>query len=196
MTPRSFWIILLKLVGVWVLIHAIDVVAQFFNVLYHASPSGMRFENWEVVLISLILLLVYIALVRLLVFRPDIIIEKLKLDKRFEEEQFSLNIHRSTVVAIAIIIVGSLMIMETLPVFFREVYFYYRSQSFDQMGPHMDLTTMLFDLGKILIGYLLVVNNRMVVNFIEKTRREPAQPEEDEHQATEETASKEGNEQL
>lgn len=196
MSPRSFWIVLLKLVGVWILFHAFDVVPQFFLLFYPASPSPFRYENWEVILSSLIILLVYVAIIRLLIFRPDQVIDKLKLDKRFEEEQFSLNIHRSTVIAIAVIIVGALMIMNTLPVFFREVYFYYRSQTFDKMGPGADLTSMFFDVCKILVGYLLVTNNRAVVNLIEKTRREPTRPTGYNPQANEETASKEENEHL
>ncbi|MBD1363918.1 hypothetical protein IDJ77_08870 [Mucilaginibacter sp. ZT4R22] len=175
MSPRSFWIVLLKLVGVWILFHAFDVVPQFFLLFYPASPSPFRYENWEVVLSSLIILLVYVAIIRLLIFRPDVIIDKLKLDERFDEEQFSFNIHRSTVIAIAVIIVGSLMIMNSVPVFLRGVYFYYRSQTIDRMGPGADPTSTFVDLCKILIGYLLVVNNRAVVNFIEKTRRMPVE---------------------
>lgn len=183
MSPRSFWILLLKLVGVWILFHAFDVVPQFFVLFFPASPSPFRYENWEIVLSSIIILLVYIAIVRLLVFRPDIVIDKLKLDKRFDEEQFSFKIHRSTVVAIAIIIVGGLMIMNTLPVFFREVYYYYRSQTVDRMGPALDLASMFVDSFKIVTGFLLIVNNRQIVNFIEKTRRAPgavAEEEQDE----------------
>ncbi|OOQ58121.1 hypothetical protein [Mucilaginibacter pedocola] len=174
MSPRSFWILLLKLVGVWILFHAIDVVPQFLTLFYPSNYSQLRYDNWGIILISLIIVLIYISIVRLLVFRPDIVIDKLKLDKRFDEEQFSFNIHRSTVVGIAIIIIGALMIMNTLPVFFREVYFYYRSETIDKMGPGIDLTSTFVDLCKIVIGYLLVVNNRQVVNYIEKTRRAPA----------------------
>jgi hypothetical protein len=186
MSPRSFWIVLLKLVGVWILFHAFDVVPQFFVLFYPAYPSPLRYENWEVILSSLIIVLVYVAIIRLLVFRPDVVIDKLKLDKRFDEEQFSFNIHRSTAIAIAVIIVGALMIMNNVPVFLRGVYFYYRSQTIDRTGPSVDLTSMFFDFCQILTGHLLVVNNRQVVNFIEKTRRAPADVTADEPEDNEE----------
>ena len=50
-----------------------------------------------------IIALVIIAL-RLCLFRPDIIIDKLALDKGFTEERFEINIHRSTVLTLAVIL--------------------------------------------------------------------------------------------
>ena len=53
-----------------------------------------------------IIALVIIAL-RLCLFRPDIIIDKLALDKGFTEERFEINIHRFTFLTLAIILTGA-----------------------------------------------------------------------------------------
>jgi len=194
MSPRSFWIVLLKLVGVWILFSGVSVIPMFFSSFY---PTYTQFfENWEILLISLITILIYLWIIHILVFKPHLVIDKLKLDKRFDEEQFSFNIHRSTAVAIAIIIIGGLMIINTVPGFFRVLFLYYQWQMESKTGTPVNYGPIFIDLCTILTGYLLVVNNRMVVNFIEKTRREPTRPTGDNAQATEETASKEENEQL
>lgn len=193
MSPRSFWIVLLKLVGVWILFSSVSVIPMFFSSFYPAYTQF--FENWEILLISLITILIYLWAIHILVFKPHLVIDKLKLDKRFDEEQFSFNIHRSTAVAIAIIIIGGLMIINTVPGFFRVLFLYYKWQTESKTGAPVNYGSIFIDLCTILTGYLLVVNNRWVVNFIEKTRRAPAQPADDNHQTTEETTRKE-NEHL
>jgi hypothetical protein len=190
MSPRSFWILLLKLVGLWILFSSVSVIPVFISSFFPVYLSTRLFENWEIVLLSLISILIYLWVIRLLVFKPHVVIDKLKLDKHFEEEQFSFNIHRSTVVSIAVIIIGGLMIIDTVPGFFRVLFLYYKWQTESQTGTPVSPVSTFVDLGKILIGYLLVVNNRWVVNFIEKTRRAPAGVEE-KPDDTEPTASEE-----
>ena len=174
MSPRSFWIVLLKLVGVWILFHAFDVVPQFFLLFYTASPSPFRYENWEVLLILLIALLIYLWIFRVLIVRPGSVIDKLKLDEGFDEDRLDFNIHRSTVITIAIIIIGGLMIIDSVPLFFRQLFLYLQSRTTPYNSNLISPTWIFVYLVKTLIGYLLIANNRWVVNFIEKTRRTPA----------------------
>jgi hypothetical protein len=54
----------------------------------------------------LVTLAIFLLLIRLLVFRPTWIIDKLKLDKCFREETIDLNVKSTTVLTIAIIVIG------------------------------------------------------------------------------------------
>ena len=176
MSPRSFWIILLKLVGVWILFSGLTVIPNSFA-QYYPGYSLIHFQDdWEVFALAVITMLVYLWVVYVLVFTPEEVINKLKLDKGFSEERLDFNMHRSVVVTIAIIILGGLMVIDSVPVFFRQLFLFYESQTESKMGPPANPTWLFVYLCKILIGYLLVVNNRGVVNFIEKTRRTPGQP--------------------
>jgi hypothetical protein len=175
MSPRSFWIILLKLVGIWIMFSSITVVPQFIISLWPIFSSNQVFENWEVLLILLIAILIYLWIFRVLIVRPGSVIDKLKLDEGFDEDRLDFNIHRSTVVTIAIIIIGGLMIIDSVPLFFRQLFLYLQSRTTPYNSNLISPTWIFVYLVKTLIGYLLIANNRMVVNFIEKTRRLPAE---------------------
>ena len=167
MTPRSFLLIIIKLLGVYLLWQALTLVLNVIGTLGVAVQPG---ENDILILVIItsvgIIALVVIAL-RLCLFRPDIIIDKLALDQGFVEERFEINIHRSTVLAISVIVTGALILVDSVPNLCHQFLAYVKESKFN--GSSTKTYLGLYAI-KSLIGYLLVSNNRLIVAMIEKYR--------------------------
>ena len=127
MTPRTLFTIILKVMGISILIDALAVISQSIATGISVG-RGFTEDNFINILIALGLVLfvvaVYCLAIWIFLFRTDYIIDKLSLDKHFREERFEINIHRSTVVPIAIIVVGGLIIVEALPTFCKQTFLY------------------------------------------------------------------------
>ncbi len=174
MTPRSFFTILIKILGIYLILDSITVIPQFISSLF---SIGLGFDKSieTIALYSFLLILtvgIYYIILKYCVFKTDRIIDKLKLDKGFVEETFELNIHRSTVLSIAVIVIGGLIFVDSLPTFCKEVFdFIGQKQQSIPFGQNPASGWMIFYLVKILIGYYMVNNHRQIVNFIEKQRK-------------------------
>src|SRR5438270_11616227 len=133
MTARSFFTIVLKVLGVLFIKDIFIAIPQIFTLMY-TIKYGQPEDNAILIAMTLFMLLVYALVVYYLIFRTDFIIDRLKLDQGFQEDNFSFNIHRSTVLAIAIIIVGLYLITNEIPNLCRQLYFYFQ-QKRTRFGP-------------------------------------------------------------
>jgi len=168
MTPKSLFTVLLKFFGVYFITQIVVAVPQLISQLYFSTGF---YSSVAVFFYTVFALGIYGAMAWLLIFRTDHIIEKLKLDKGFEEEHFSLNMHRSSVMSIAVIVIGGLAVINALPSVLSLVYNYIRSQV-SLLNLHTtEIVEVIFVGTQLLIGLLLLIKHRAVVNFIELRRR-------------------------
>jgi hypothetical protein len=180
MTPRTFWIIFLKIIGLWLLFSSLSQIPQFISSIFYSGPFGGN-EMFYVSLFSLLIFAIIIFLVlRFLIFRPNIIIDKLSLDKGFEEERFEINLHRSSVLSIAIVVIGGIMLVDSLPELLRQIYIYFQAQSsYGFPGEKSPAGWIIFYFIKVFIAYYLITNYTLITNYIERNRRknQPAETE-------------------
>lgn len=115
----------------------------------------------------------YIVVLRYALFRADRLVDKLALDKNFAEEKFELNIHRSTAVKIAVIIVGGVTLINSFVPFLLNLFAYIKSKNnpMDYTVVAPEPLTMAMELILVLLGYFLLTNSRVIVNLVEKERR-------------------------
>src|SRR6476620_169236 len=117
MQINTFWKILLKIVGLWLLFSCISLIFQFYSTLSFTN-GGLNIESLLMIWLMLIVaIVVYIIIIRLFLFKTEWLVEKLKLEKNFNEDRIDLNIKSSTVLTIAITVIGGLMIAESFPNF-------------------------------------------------------------------------------
>jgi hypothetical protein len=109
---------------------------------------------------------IYILILRFFVFRTTWIIDKLHLDKGFTEERIDLNIKLSTVLTIAVIVIGGFMFIDSLPQFCEQTFLFFQQKSIFRENPSS--ASIIFHLIKTIIGYLLMTNSKLVVAFIDK----------------------------
>ena len=125
MKPRTFFALMIKIIGIYLVLSSIEVVPQFFSTLFSFFGNGGD-DNYLSILwairIVISIFVWYFIILRYCLFRTDWIIDKLALDKHFTEEKIEINIHRTTVLTIAVVVIGGLMFVEALPSFCRQVF--------------------------------------------------------------------------
>lgn len=166
MQIKTFWKILIKIIGLWILLSCVSLIPKFFSTLSFTNGSldteGLLIL-WIVLLVAVI---VYILIIRLFLFKTDWVIEKLQLEKNFTEERIDLNLKTSTILTIAIIVMGGLILVESLPSFCSELFDFFQQKSL--LRDYPDTIWLIYHFIKIIIGYLLLTNANKLANFIEK----------------------------
>lgn len=166
MQIKTFWKILIKIIGLWILLNCVSLIPKFFSTLSFTNGSldteGLLIL-WIVLLVAVI---VYILIIRLFLFKTDWVIEKLQLEKNFTEERIDLNLKTSTILTIAIIVMGGLILVESLPSFCSGLFDFYQQKNI--LKEYNDKSWLIYHFIKIIIGYLLLTNANKLANFIEK----------------------------
>jgi hypothetical protein len=192
MTPKSFWAILLKILGIYIIFQMIAGVPQFLNLVNVARTifyqnridinGGVvtnESDKLSIILMlgySLGLILLYILMLYNCLFKPNRVIDKLKLDKGFEDERFEFNIHRSTVLKIIIMLTGAVMLVNDIPILFMDAIAYFqRANVFEKFTDNPQSKYIVAYSIRIFIGYFMLSCSRMIVNFIELKRKRRSQ---------------------
>lgn len=168
MSPHSLWTLLLKIAGLYFIFECLTVIPQSIGALV----MTMKVMDSETPLASLFILLTlvfYILAIWAFLFKSEWIIARLKLDKHFKEVRFELNINRNSIIQIAIILLGATIIVETLPLFCSQIFSFYQSK--DTFSEFNNSYFLVLQFVKLIIGYLLISNNRQLTSLFERKVR-------------------------
>jgi hypothetical protein len=167
MTPRTFWTIFIKILGIWLVLDSLSLFSQFLS-----SFNTVEYEGQLIVINLLVIIFsigIYALILRFCLVKTDWIIDKLNLDKGFKEEKFEINIHHSSMIGIATIVIGGLLFADSLPLLCKEIITHTQQKKIGQEGT---MPWIIFFFVKTLIGYLLMTNYRIVTNLLEKQKKE------------------------
>jgi hypothetical protein len=166
MTIRSFWIIILRLIGLWFVIQSLTIIYQLFGSIFLFSneadiSSVLIFAFTLALTLTLYLLIMYLCF-----YKTTLIIDKLKLDSGFTDKKIELNNNQKSIVIIAVIIIGGLVFIFSFPAFIKDLISYLQVNV--QYGQRIrDLSSFqYFYLLKTLIGILLMTNSRLIASLI------------------------------
>jgi hypothetical protein len=182
MTPRTFWAILIKLLGVYTIIESITSIPIYLGNIYSLSisytSSYREVENPTVFYVQavymLLVIIIYGVVLYYCIFKTDSIINRLKLDEGYKDERFEFNIHRSTILKIVIMVTGGLLLTESIPRLLSDILEYTQMvKNYNKITDVPETKYILFTSAQIFIGYFMLTCSRMIVNFIERKRREP-----------------------
>lgn len=170
MTIRTFWTIFIKILGIWLVLDCLTVVPHFFSTIFYPNTdteiqiTSMWFG------LMLLTIAFYFIVLRVFVFKTNWIIDKLNLDKNFTEEKIDLNISSETVLRIATLMIGGLILVESLPAFCKELFSFYQQKSI--FREYLSTGWIIYHFIKSLIGYLFLTNSKNIVEFIYKQTKE------------------------
>jgi hypothetical protein len=170
MKIRTFWVFLLKILGLYILLGSIDVIVQFISTTYYlfVNDSSDNIIKLSLIGMVVIIILIYYLVLRFIIFKPNLIIDKLKLDKGFEEEKIEFNDNSSTILRIAIIVIGGLILVDSLPILFKNVFIFFQQESL--FRNYSGTGWIIFGVVKSIIGYLLLTNSKFFVDLIKKEK--------------------------
>lgn len=175
MSPKSLFIIIIRVIGLFLLVDALQVIPQGLKVfgMMFAADNSMAIAS---VIISIAILLIYYFIVNYTLFNAEKIVEKFSLDKNFSEEKFEMNIHQSTIIKLAIIIIGGYIFIQNFVPMILEIYTFVQNQSQDEGTsfsslPAFNYLNLIHYVVMMLIGYYMLGNSKSITNFIELKRR-------------------------
>jgi hypothetical protein len=170
MTIRTFWAIVLKIQGIWLVLDSFKVIPQFIGTLYSFSENpDMTLQMFVWTFLYLFSTIgIYILVLWLFVFKTAWLIDKLHLVKGFSEERIELNIPRSVVLSITIIIIGGIMFVDSFPLLCNQIFSFLQQKNMFRMDPKSGM--LIFQAVKTVLGYLLMTNSQIVVNIIDKKK--------------------------
>jgi hypothetical protein len=167
MEINTFWKIVLKSIGLWLIIQGIYFIPQFFTLFI--LPLSYQINEptplWMYAT-SILILLIYVLIVRTFLFNSQWIINIFKLDRHFTSDRIDLNTSEFKILSIIVIIIGAVIFVEGLPLLVREIYKFFQQEAL--IKDYADTGWILFTGIKTLAGYLIMTNSKFIVNLIEK----------------------------
>ena len=168
MEIKTFWNIILKGVGLWLLLNCLYIFPQIAVTLL----TSQFIEGWNTVIpelvFGIIALFAYVLIACLFLFKTSSLISKLGLEKDFTENRIDITVSTNTVLKIIVILIGGTILVDSFPNLIREIFQFIQQKELIRNYPH--LTWLIFHFIKSLIGYLLMTNSNVVVKFINKQK--------------------------
>ena len=173
MSIRTFWTILIKILGIYLVLRVLAIIWQFLGVLpFFGSGNQVEGIGYGLTLLLFLLTLApYFIVLWLFVFKTTWLVDKLHLDKGFKEEKIELNISQSTVLMIAIITIGGLIFVDSFSSLCQQIFVFFQEKRIFKEYPGSGL--IIFELMKTIFGYILLTKSRMFVRFIEREVNHP-----------------------
>jgi len=172
MTIRTFWTIFLKIFGLYLIWQTLTILPGFFSTLIFMNTQGDKASLFTTFAAIIFITCFFITILRYCIIKTDWIIEKLQLEKGFAEEKLEINIHRSSLLSIVIIVLGGLMLADGLPLLVYYGFQYIQhNNTYTKFMDNRSTPWLVTNFLKIVIGYFMVSDSRLIVNFIERKRR-------------------------
>ena len=172
MAPNTFFTFFLRIFGLYLIWQTLTLVPSVFSTLIYYGSTPDSSGAFSTVSAIVFIILFFIAILRYCIFKTDWIIEKLRLTKGLAEEKIDINLHRSSLLSIAIIVLGGLMLADGLPLLTFNIIEYIQANStYQTFSQNRFSPYIVSNLLKVIIGYFMVADSRLVVNFIERRKR-------------------------
>ena len=168
MEIKTFWRIIIKGIGLWLLINSIYVIPQFASI-FSFNEGGLNWDSLiSVWIITFGTLIVYLLVTLFFLFKTELIINILKLDQNFTQNKIDINISYNAVLSIAIIVIGALVFVEAIPKFCSTIYDFLRQK--ELFKDYLGTSWMIFYFLKTLFGYLIMTNSKVIAKFIDNRK--------------------------
>ena len=133
--------------------------------------TGGNEDSFKQFFLLFIIVAIYAFFAWLLIIKSNWLIGVLRIEKGFDQDVIPLSIHRSTILSIAIIVIGGYMVAEEVPNLCRQLVVYYREKEAYTMNTVSISYSVLSGI-KIAIGLSLMRLQRPIVNLIELKRKD------------------------
>lgn len=168
MEIKTFWRIVIKGIGLWLLINSVYVIPQFastFSFFQDQLDWGKLITVWLITFGTLIL---YLLAVGIFLFKTEWIVNVLKLDENFTESRIDINLPYNNVLSIVVIVIGALVFVEAIPKLCSTVYEFLKQR--ELFKDYLGASWLMFYFLKAIAGYLMMTNSKAIVKFIDKRK--------------------------
>lgn len=164
MTKKDFIRLLIKLLGVLILFSSLPSFFSQFALFFLDN-------TWEMILWIMVAFAVTIGFASWLIFYPDTIINFLKLDKGFDDNEVKLDQpNAENLISIAILIIGGLFIQHSFAPFLVNIGYKIQESissnayfSYFEAADNSSIYVNLIELGA---GFFIITNFRRITRFV------------------------------
>jgi len=161
MTKKDFFILIIKLFGLYSIITAL-----FISLPQNLTFVFMDFGVHSIIYLTIILTVI-IGLFVFLLFKSHHVVRLLKLEKGFDTDSLELgNLTTLEIVKIAVLIIGGFLIIDNLPIFIQQTLKAFYSEIQIQTIESINKWNWFVNGANILIGYLLITNLNIVSRLL------------------------------
>ncbi len=171
MTKKDFFILIIKIFGLYSIITSL-----FFsipqNISFVFAGYGRGIDLYSLIYFIAILAFI-IGLFVFLIFKSEVIVRLLKLEKGFDTNSIELGkLTGKEIIKIATVIIGGFLIINNLPAFVQQSLnaFYYEIQT--QTIESLNKWNWFINGANLLIGYLLITNLDFVAKLLDNKSKE------------------------
>jgi hypothetical protein len=167
MTIKTFWNIVIKILGLLLFFEFLEILTQLFTSLtYIFVPNMVGDLTWPTLFSSILILIIYFGVISIFIFRSSFIVDKLKLIKNSETELLKIDLKAFSIITIAIILIGGVIFINGFSYLCKCLYDYFKQKNLPNYNP--TISWIIFNSAKALLGYLLMTNSKVVANYISK----------------------------
>lgn len=174
MKAKDLFTVILKIFGIYLIKDVLLSIPPVLSNLHHLLQVSADITIFSL-FVSLLVFGLYFAIVYLLLFKTDLLIAKLRLTSGLTDEPLVINLHRSSVYTIAIIVTGLVILVFAIPHLVRQFYGWYEYMDSRKRlfrNGEYEYGPLLTALAEVIIGALFLGNQKTIVNFIEFRRRQ------------------------
>ena len=174
MTPRNLFNIILKIFGLFFLREIVFIIPQLISSISYFTKSDsagdVQFSSKGMIffILTLVSIAFYFFIIYQLLFKTNKIVDNLKLDQGFNQEEFSFNISTSLVLTIALIVTGGVILTNEIPNLCKNIFAYFQEKSLTHGMTKPNFSYTIISAVKIIIGLLLLGERKRVVEFVER----------------------------
>jgi hypothetical protein len=166
MTKRDFFRIIIKVFGLYSMLLALFTFlpSNVSNVIIYKD------EIWMILTILGSILLI-VALFLILLFKSDFIIDKLGLDKGFDDDKLIFgDFKNEQIFKLAILLIAGFMIIDNVPNFLFEVIniFKYKVSNKPIYGYEVNYFNFFSSIVNIIIGLVFINNSKSISSYLDK----------------------------
>lgn len=166
MLINTFWKVVIKSIGLWLLVNCVWIIPQFTSTLSFIDGE-IGWENlilvWAMCILTLI---IYIFITRLFLFKTDWFIKILRLDNNFNEERISLEIPAQTVLSITVTVIGAIWFLKSFPDLIGLLFEFLRQK--ELIKNYSETGWLIYYFFSSVTGFLVMTNGKAVSSYIWK----------------------------
>ncbi len=161
MRIKSVWLLVLKLMGIYLCLGFFETIMIVFSQLINSS-------TYDFLLIGAYLggLLFYFAIIYCLLFKTYKLIQWFQLEKDFDTETVNMELSTTSIIRIAVIVLGGLMFIDNVSSLISQLLTFFQQELL--FKNYSGAQPLVFAFIKTVIGYLLLTNSSFVTRLIEK----------------------------
>lgn len=163
MNIRTFWLIVIKAAGFWLLVQSFPLMIQGIEQSFLTfDTTAEKFEN--VLLIVGLTLLAYGSVAWIFLFRSSWLIRLLKLERGFTEDRLLENTKYTELFRLAVIMAGALLMLNSVPEFCSSVFMFIRQDML--FNEYWDSGMIIYYFLRSLAGYLIMTNSHFIIRWL------------------------------